>query len=118
MAEQEEGWTFNKVIGFAFGGGVLDKVLKSKRLPLIILALVLVVLYIMNGYHAYYVSKQNEKLDKEIRELRAEYISTQTELISKKKYGKIQDKINESGLGLEESKTPPYSISMKASGKK
>lgn len=118
MAEQEKGWNLNKVIGFAFGGGIFDKVLKSKRLPLVILGVVLIVLYIMNGYHAYYVAKQNEKLDKEISELRAEYIATQTELISKKKYGNVQDIINESGLGLEESKNPPYSISMKASGKK
>ena len=119
MAENEQTktkkskWGYDDLIGYVFGGGIFDRVLKSRRLPLVFLVLVLAVLYITNGYHAYYVEKQNEKLEKEIKELRAEDVATQRELISEKKYGNIQEKIVETGLELENSKTPPFTISMK-----
>ena len=56
--------------------------------------------------------RERAKLEKEIKDLRAEYVSTQQILINKKKLINLREQIEEKDLGLKESKTPAYTISV------
>lgn len=91
-----------------------DALLKffQKHLSVIIMLIILMVVYIANGYGVYYIEQQNKKLDKEIKELRAEYVSTQKVLIKQMQYINIKDQIQQRGLGLKELTEPAYTISI------
>ena len=71
----------------------------------------MVIIYIGNGYQAHTLNTSHKRLDKEIKELRAEFVSSQARLIEKMKFINIQDEIVKKGLELQELKTPPYTVS-------
>lgn len=73
---------------------------------LVFLALV----YIGNGYRAQALVREIDKVEKEVKELRSEYITTSSELMYTTKQSELVKIINAKGLGLEESVVPPGKI--------
>jgi hypothetical protein len=67
-------------------------------------------MYIGNRYHAEKVLRQNLKLQNEIKELRAEKITTASELMYSSKQSEVLKMVKEKGLELEESFDPPKRI--------
>ncbi len=109
MTEKVESKNIN--LKSVLDGGIL-KANFFKRHSLVFLVLFLIaIFYIANGYHVYYIEQQNKRLDREIKQLRAEFVSTDRELINKMKYINIQEQIKERGLGLKELQKPAYTIS-------
>jgi len=93
-------------------GDVFSSEKIEKHVFYMLFAVLLVIIYIGNGYHAYTLDKQNKRIDKEIKELRAEFVSTQATLIEKMKYTNIQKQIAEKAIDIQEIKNPPYTISI------
>jgi len=101
----------NSVAQFLTGGFLTSEKVKG-FLPIFAVILLLSLVSTEIGYRAYHLQKQNAKLEKEIKDLRAEYVSTQQILINKKKLINLREQIEEKDLGLKESKTPAYKISV------
>jgi cell division protein FtsL len=71
----------------------------------------LMIFYIGNKYYAVKVVLKIDQANKEIKELRAESITTKAELMNYSKLSEIMKRANE--LGLYELKQPPRKVSNK-----
>jgi len=81
-----------------------------KQLPYIVFLVALAFIYIANRYHAEKVVRASIELSKEINELRAEAITTSSELMFISKQSEVAKLVQERGLGLKESVEPPRKI--------
>lgn len=81
-----------------------------KQLPYIVFLVVLAFIYIANRYHAEKVVRANIELSQEISDLRAEAITTSSELMFISKQSEVSKLIEKRGLGLKESVVPPRRI--------
>ncbi|MFP4023761.1 MAG: FtsL-like putative cell division protein [Thiohalospira sp.] len=84
-----------------------------RQLPYIVFLVLLAFIYIGNRYHAEKVIRRNTELQKEINELRAEAITTSSELMFISKQSEVVKLVKRSGLNLEESVEPPRKIIIK-----
>ena len=91
-------------------GNVLTSQTVSKQLPYIIFLAFLAVFYIGNRYRYEKLVKKEQKLQKEVRNLRAESITTASQLMFISKQSEVYRMVREKGLGLEELKTPAFKI--------
>jgi hypothetical protein len=70
----------------------------------------LAILYIGNRYHAEKVVRETVSLQNEVKELRAEAITTSAELMSKSRQSAVAKMVKENDLDLEELVEPPKKI--------
>ncbi|MBO4777582.1 MAG: hypothetical protein J5588_03735 [Bacteroidales bacterium] len=110
MAENKVVGKANSVLQF-MAGGFLESQALRKYIPTIVVLVVIILLYTANGYNMYSIEMKNKRLDKEVKELRAEFVATKQQQIKMTKYGSIQEIIKEKQLDLEEPKTPAFTIS-------
>jgi len=81
-----------------------------KQLPYIIFLVILAFIYIANRYHAEKVVRASIELTQEISDLRAEAITTSSELMLISKQSEVARLVEKRGLGLKESLEPPKKI--------
>jgi hypothetical protein len=80
------------------------------QLPYIVFLVLLAFIYIANRYNAEKVVRESIELTKEINELRAEAITTSSELMFISKQSEVSKLVQKRGLGLKESVEPPRKI--------
>jgi len=81
-----------------------------KNLGYISLVTFLTAIYIGNRFHAEKITRETNKLDREVRDLKSESLSTSADLMYISKRSVVFSMIREKGLDLEELKTPPYKV--------
>lgn len=91
-------------------GSLLANDFIAKQLLYIVFVVVLAFAYIANRYHAEKVVRANFKLTQEISDLRAEAITTSSELMLISKQSEVARLVEKRGLGLKESVEPPKKI--------
>jgi hypothetical protein len=91
------------------GTMVTEKII-LRNLRYFILLTILGTLYIGNRFHAESLTRQINKLQKEVRDLRSEALSTSADLMSVSKQSEVTKLVKNRGLGLEELTTPPFKI--------
>lgn len=79
-----------------------------KQIPFGLFVVGLLLLHIWNGHNTERVIRKTDKLNKEIKELRSEYISILSELMSESKQSTVAQKLDT--LGIKELTTPPLKI--------
>ena len=82
----------------------------AKQLLYIVFVVILAFVYIANRYHAEKVVRANFELTQEISDLRAEAITTSSELMLISKQSEVARLVEKRGLGLKESVEPPKKI--------
>lgn len=90
------------------GGTILTKSRIKKLLPFALYIMFLAIIYIANNYYADRNIRQINKLNKEINELRAEYITIKAELMFKSNQTELAKKLEQ--YGIKESIVPPKKI--------
>jgi hypothetical protein len=80
------------------------------QLPFIIFLCFIGIIYIGNRYHAEKVIRDISSMQEEVKNLRAEEITTASELMKISRQSEVIKLIKERGLGLEESTDPPAKI--------
>ena len=80
-----------------------------------LIAFVLVIFYIYNQMHAIKSLKRKETLTREVKELKAEYISIQKDLREKSKQSEIAKKLEP--VGVKELTNPPVKLELKVKKK-
>jgi len=91
------------------GSMVTDKIVLKNFWYFLLLTL-LGAIYIGNRFHAERITRETTRLASEVKDLRAESLSTSTELMYVSKQSEVFRLVRAKGLGLEELKTPPYKI--------
>jgi hypothetical protein len=66
--------------------------------------------YIANRFHAEKITRETSRLQREVKDLRAEALSTSADLMYVSRQSQVYSLIKEKGLNLEELKTPPYKL--------
>lgn len=107
----------DEIRGFSFkgllDGSLLAGTTLGKQLPFILFLVFLAIIYIGNRYHAEKLVRQIIKSREEVKNLRAEQITTASELMNHSKPSTLEDIIEERGLGLKQPEKPPHKIVVK-----
>jgi hypothetical protein len=91
------------------GTMVTDKII-LKNLWFIFLLTILGALYIANRFHAERLTREMTKLQREVRDLRSESLSTSADLMVASRQSEVYRLVKERGLNLEELREPPFKL--------
>jgi len=91
-------------------GNILTKKFFQKQYGLIIMIAVLVFLYVDNRYQCENQQVREIELKKKIQDVKYESLTISAELMEISRQSNVMKKVNESGLPLVESTTPPIVI--------
>ena len=91
-------------------GIIFSDVIILKNLWYIIFLTILGAFYIGNRFHAEKITRESARLSREVKDLKAESLSTSATLMYVSKQSEVYRMVREKGLGLEELKTPPYRL--------
>ena len=91
-------------------GSMISEKIILKNLGYVSLITFLAALYIGNRFHAEKITRETTKLQREVRDLRSESLSTTAALMSASKQSEVFGLVRERGLNLEELKAPPYKL--------
>jgi hypothetical protein len=91
-------------------GTMIPENIILKNLGYVSLITLLAAIYIGNRFHAEKVTRETTRLIREVKDLRAESLSTSTDLMYVSKQSEVFRLVRENGLGLEELETPPFKI--------
>jgi Bacteriodetes cell division protein (FtsL-like) len=89
-------------------GTFLTKKRVIRGLPFVLFLLVLGILYITNIFRVERTKRQLDNLEENLRELRYEYISSQSKLMFESKPSEVSQKLAETGI--RESLVPPAKL--------
>jgi hypothetical protein len=91
-------------------GTMVSEKLILKNLGYVSLLTLLAAIYIGNRFHAEKITRESTRLQKEVKDLRSEALSTSADLMSLSKQSEVYRLVREKGLNLEELKTPPFKL--------
>ena len=91
-------------------GSMVSEKIILKNLGYISLITFLTAVYIGNRFHAEKITRETKRLQREVKDLRAESLSTSAALMDISKQSEVFSMVREKGLNLEELKTPPYKL--------
>ncbi|MBI9063450.1 MAG: hypothetical protein JEZ14_15820 [Marinilabiliaceae bacterium] len=91
-------------------GQILTRSLVAKQMPFIVFISFFGFLYIGNHYRTEELMREVATLNKDLKELRYEAITTSSELMYMSKQSEVLKKIKVSGLQLEELTEPPRKL--------
>ena len=95
------------------GGGVLSREVVIRQIPFALFLFAIILFYIANQYRGDGVMKEIIEVEKRLKELRTESVSTAFELMEKSKQTRVIELIEEKGLKLQEAVDPPITIEVK-----
>jgi hypothetical protein len=91
-------------------GSLLTRGIILKNIGFIIWLTFLGIVYIGNSYHAEKIARSINKLQSEVKDLRAESITNAARLMYVSRQSVVQQMVKDSKLDLKESVEPPYKI--------
>ncbi len=97
--------TMQKVADFDFN---ISRDGMLRQIPFGLFIVLLLLIHIWNAHKVEKVIRKTDKLNTEIKELRSEYISILSELMSESKQSTVALKLDT--LGIKELTTPPFKI--------
>jgi hypothetical protein len=100
--------TVGKSIHSVVDGSFLTRDAFLRLVPFLLFLLILAVLYISNIYYAEKTNREIDDAQKELKELRYEFITSKSELMGKSKRSEVARDLE--GLGIKESTVPPGRI--------
>jgi hypothetical protein len=107
----------DEIKGFSLKGIIDGSLLAGsalvKQLPFILFLVFLAIIYIGNRYHAEKMVRRIVSAREEVKNLRAEQLTTASELMNHSKPSTVEDMVEERGLGLKQPTKPPYKIEVK-----
>jgi hypothetical protein len=91
------------------GSTITEKII-LKNLGYLILLTLLGALYIANRFHAEKLTRETSRLQKEVKDLRSESLSTSANLMYASKQSEVFRLVKERELNLEELREPPFEL--------
>ncbi|MDR2911382.1 MAG: hypothetical protein LBV47_08515 [Bacteroidales bacterium] len=97
-------------------GSMVSEKLILNNLGYIVFLTFLAVIYIANRYNAEKIIRETARLQSEVKDLKAEALSTSSRLMNISRQSKVYNMIKEKGLDIEELKMPPYRLVVNRKG--
>ena len=94
-------------------GSILTHDAFLNQIPYIFFLTLIAVIYIGNRYHAEKILRETINISHELKELRAEAITSTSKLMFKSKQSEVARLVEERGLGLKEAVEPPRKLTIK-----
>ena len=91
------------------GSMITDKII-LKNLWYLLLLTFLGAIYIANRFHAEKITRETTRLEREVKDLRAESLSTSADLTSASRQSEVFRLVKEKELNLEELREPPFEL--------
>ncbi|MBN1183681.1 MAG: hypothetical protein JXB49_15425 [Bacteroidales bacterium] len=91
-------------------GSLLAGTAFAKQLPFILFLVFLAIIYIGNRYNAEKLVRQLITVREEVKNMRAEQITTASELMNDSKPSTLEEMVEQRGLGLKQPSSPPHKI--------
>lgn len=91
-------------------GSIVTEKIILRNLGYLLLLTLLGAVYIGNRFHAEKITRETTRIQRDVKDLRAESLSTSAELMFISRQSEIYRLVKEKGLDLEELKTPPYRL--------
>jgi hypothetical protein len=91
-------------------GSMVSEKIILKNLGYVSLVTLLAAIYIGNRFHAEKITRETTRLQREVKDLRAEALSTSADLMYVSRQSAVFRMVRENGLNLEELKTPPFKL--------
>jgi hypothetical protein len=104
----KKGFKGRKVFQIFLGGDYLSKEMVSGNLGYILFVGFLAMVYISNTYYTEKLYKTIDRTNRDLKELRYQYITTKADLMFQGRQSEISKKAVE--LNLKESSVPPFKI--------
>lgn len=108
-----KGSNLTALLGNLLGGGFLMSRKTQQQMPFLFFLALLAVIYIANSYYAEKNIRKIESLQKELKELRFEYVSAKSMLMQNSRQSAIARRLE--GDGLYEATEPPEKINLNSS---
>ena len=105
-SDELKGASFRDVLN----GSLLTSGIILRNIGLVVWLTFLGIVYIGNSYHAEKVARSINRLQREVKDLRAESITTAAELMYVSRQSVVQQMVKNSKLEVKESVEPPYKI--------
>lgn len=107
----------DEIKGFSFkgilDGSLLSGFAFSRQLPFILFIVFLAIVYIGNRLNAEKIVRKLIFAREEVKNLRAEQITTASELMNHSKPSTLENMVEKRGLELKQPSSPPYKIIVK-----
>ena len=91
-------------------GSMVSEKIILKNLGYVSLVTFLLAIYIGNRFNAEKITRETTKLMREVKDLRAEALSTSADLMYVSRQSEVFRMVKENGLNLEKLKAPPYKL--------
>jgi len=91
------------------GSTITDKII-LKNLGYILMLTLLGAIYIANRFHAEKLTRETTRLQKEVKDLRSESLSTSADLMYASKQSEVFRLVKDRDLNLEELREPPFEL--------
>src|SRR5450759_1410645 len=91
-------------------GSMVSEKIILRNLGYISLITFLAAIYIGNRFHAEKITRESTRLQREVKDLRSEALSTSAAMLYVSRQSEVLRLIKEHGLNLEELKTPPFKL--------
>lgn len=91
-------------------GTMISEKLILNNLGYISFVTFLLAVYIGNRFNAEKVIRESAKLQREVKDLKAESLSISSDLMHSSRQSEVYRLVREKGLNLEELKTPPFKL--------
>jgi cell division protein FtsL len=101
--------TFSFIREILSGSMISEKIILS-NLGYVSLVTFLLAVYIGNRFNAEKLTRETTRLQKEVKDLKAEMLSTSADLMELSRQSEVYRLVREKGLNLEELKTPPFKV--------
>jgi hypothetical protein len=104
--KQSKGSVMKRLIS----GTYISETLILNNIRYVILVFILAIIYISNRFQAERIERETLVLEQEVRDLRAESLSTSAQLMTMSRQTEVFKMVRDKGLGLQELHEPPYRI--------
>ena len=108
-SENRKNISMGSILKEILSGGITSKII-LKNIWYIIVITSLAAIYIANRFHAEKITRDISRMQSEVKELRAESLSTSADLMYVSRQSEVYKLVKEKGLDLEELKTPAFKL--------
>ncbi|HPJ58117.1 MAG TPA: FtsL-like putative cell division protein [Bacteroidales bacterium] len=91
-------------------GSMITEKIILRNLWYVLLLTFLAAIYIGNRFHAEKTTREISRLQREVKDLKAESLATSADLMYLSRQSEVYRQVRERGLNLEELKSPPYKL--------
>ena len=101
---------FERNLAQVLSGSILTRVEVRRMYPYVLFIVVLMFLYIANGYHIQKLHRRHDRLIEQVKELRSRSLTISSIRMTQTRQSEIIKQLEERGIPLEESLIPPKII--------